>query len=126
MKGEYVFIVLVLMLTTLLGCSNKQDDAWKKLADQHKPLVQEHMNKLAALAYQYMLRPKPMNGGGGSYVGFEIPYQMKVEANANWTFEAQNDKIIFASTDVDGKGTIKATCGSDGKLTSWEYTGYFK
>ncbi len=117
---------LLFTLAVFLGCKSKEEDAWKKLADQHKPLVQKHMNELAALAYQYKLRPKEMRGGGGSYVGFEIPSQMALEANASFKAYAQADNIVFTAVDVDGKGTIKGTCDSIGKLGSWEYTGLFQ
>jgi len=89
-----------------------------------------HLNNIAARAYQYRVRPTSMQGGGGSYKGFTIPQQMV--SDTSWSgglYKYRADTLHPDSILVEGryegeiKGTVRALLGSDGRLTNWQYSG---
>src|SRR5216684_855113 len=43
-----------------------------------------HLNNLAADAYQFRIRPATMGGGGGIYTGFTIPRRLASDDNAEY------------------------------------------
>src|SRR5437867_7065193 len=58
----------------------------------NKDAIINHMNNLAATAYQYRIRPTTMGGGGGdSYEGFKIPKSMMSTDFATFSATATRD-----------------------------------
>jgi hypothetical protein len=87
------------------------------------------LNNIAAQAYQYRIKPKSMQGGNGSYVGFQIPSQMTSNANGKYLFKVVSvDTIAFKAVAPEGNASIIVRIDGDGKLiqSSWQYKGGFE
>jgi len=93
----------------------------------NKDAIINDLNNLAALSFQYRIRPKEMGGGAGSYTGFKIPEKMKQNDNA--TFEAEvidKDHVQFKATSAKGFGSVMETIDEAGRMGNWTYSGQFK
>jgi len=93
----------------------------------NKDAIINDLNNLAALSFQYRIRPKEMGGGAGSYTGFKIPEKMKQNGNA--TFEAEvidKDHVRFKATSAKGFGSVTETIDESGRMGNWMYSGQFQ
>jgi len=94
---------------------------------QNKDAVINDLNNLTANGYQYRIRPTSMGGGGGSYLGYQIPPKMAANENAAYTCIAASDTLNFtAISSANRKNGIKVQVDSDGRLMHWQYYGDFK
>jgi hypothetical protein len=114
------------------GWAYEKSDGVKRSKDilevqQIKDAVINDLNNLAAHGYQYRIRPISMGGGGGSYLGYQIPTKMAANDNATYTCIVQTDTIRYtAITSSNRKNGIKVQLDSDGRLNNWQYYGDFK
>jgi hypothetical protein len=114
------------------GWAYERSDGVKKskaLADarQTKDAMINDLNNLAAHAYQYRIRPASMGGGGGSYLGYQIPPKMVSNGNAAYTCIAEADTVRYtAVVTVNRKNGMKVVIDPEGRLTQWQYYGDFK
>ena len=86
------------------------------------------INNLAALAYQFRIRPTSMGGGNGSYDGLKMPEKMKSNENGAFTYTVigpNEVKIKAVSAKVKG-AAIETTLDGDGRLKLWTYWGEFQ
>lgn len=97
----------------------------------NKDAIINDLNNIFANAYQYKIRPASMGGGGGKYLGYQIPATLSSNENGFYraltvtdttvTFEAKSSQDSTNRTitvKIDGNGRPIAT--------SWSYTGDFK
>jgi len=68
--------------------------------DNKRDLVINEGLTIANYANQYFRRPKVLGGGQGSFIGWDIPPQMK--SGSNGTFEAT--KVDSANVEIIGTG----------------------
>ena len=86
------------------------------------------LNNLAALAYQYRIRPSSMGGGNGAYTGLKMPEKMQANENGSFTYTVVGPnevKIKAVSAEVKG-AVIETTLDGDGRLAHWTYWGEFQ
>jgi hypothetical protein len=86
------------------------------------------INNLAALAYQYRIRPASMGGGNGSYDGLTMPETMKTNDHGAFTYTVVGPnevKIKAVSAKVKG-AAIETTLDGEGRLKLWTYWGEFQ
>jgi hypothetical protein len=86
------------------------------------------LNNLAALAYQYRIRPSSMGGGNGAYTGLKMPEKMQANENGTFTYTVVGPnevKIKAVSAKVKG-AVIETTLDDDGRLSHWTYWGEFQ
>jgi len=83
---------------------------------------------LAANAMQYRARPLSRAGGGGSFVGYQIPAALASNENASYSVVSlSQDMISFNAVSQQGFGTVAATFGWAGRLSgSFAFTGKFE
>jgi hypothetical protein len=92
----------------------------------HRDDIINDLNNLAAVAFQYRIRPGSMGGGEGSYSGFKIPPKMLTNSNASYeTVIVQANLVRFRAMSAKGLGTVEASIDQDGKLSDWMYDGKF-
>jgi len=92
----------------------------------NKDAMINDLNNLAAMAYQYRVRPASMDGGAGTYTGFTIPAKMQTNENATYVATVQADEIEFVATSAQKTtNTITVKCDGDGRLHGWTYAGDF-
>ncbi len=86
------------------------------------------INNIAALLYQYKIRPASMDGGNGSYEGFRIPARMAMNSDGWYQTNVINrDRARIEATSSMGKGTIAVEINEEGMIieSSWVRTGEF-
>lgn len=83
---------------------------------------------LALNAAQYRARPTSRAGGGGSFVGYQIPTALTSNENASYSLTSlSQNQISFSATSQQGFGTVAATFGWEGRLSgSYAFTGKFE
>lgn len=83
---------------------------------------------LSMNALEYRSRPLSRAGGGGSYLGYQIP--MVLASNENGAYAVislSQNQISFGGSSPQGFGTIVATFGPEGRLQgSYLFTGKFE
>jgi hypothetical protein len=86
------------------------------------------LNNLAALAYQYRIRPASMGGGNGSYDGLKMPEKMKANENGTFAYTVVGpNEVKIKTVSVKVKGAaIEATLDGEGRLKFWTYWGEFQ
>ncbi|HAL56325.1 MAG TPA: hypothetical protein DCP63_07590 [Bacteroidetes bacterium] len=90
---------------------------------QNRDGIINDLNNLAAMSFQYRIRPKSMGGGEGSYTGFEIPLRMRTNANATYSARViDGNKIELMAISTHGYGVVKAELDGEGRLRAWTYT----
>ena len=95
--------------------------------NNNKMTLIHDLNSLAAHAKKYQVRPASMGGGNGSYTGFTIPAGLSANANGSYTATVSPTSITFvAVSSIDSSNTITVVVDSNGKLSSWTYTGDFQ
>ncbi len=102
-------------------------DTQSSVASNRDALIND-INNLAALAYQYRIRPASMGGGNGSYSGLKMPEKMKANENGTYTYTVAGPNEVnlkAASARIKG-AAIEVTIDQDGRLTSWTYFGDFQ
>lgn len=72
--------VIIVGIAVVVGINLFNTSAEESTKDT---LVSEGTN-LGALAQQYFKKPTEMGGGGGSFVGFNIPTKLDSTISANW------------------------------------------
>jgi hypothetical protein len=94
----------------------------------NKDAIINDLNNIAAQAYQYRIRPTSMAGGGGTFVGFNIPSKMATNANGGYVASGATatSVTITATSAANATNTVQATVDSDGALGSWSYGGDFQ
>jgi hypothetical protein len=115
------------------------DPRWNKLIEKIKPkegkanlqadfdAITNDIFNISANAYQYMIRPKSMGGGSGSYLGYELPGKLRSNENGEYiAIVFSNEELDIIGTSKLGNGTIKGRLNSEGKVFDWEYTGAFE
>ncbi|MCX6133094.1 MAG: hypothetical protein NTU47_04685 [Ignavibacteriales bacterium] len=86
------------------------------------------INNLAAMAYQYRIRPSSMGGGNGEYTGLKMPEKMQLNENGSFTYTVVGPnevKIKAVSAKVKG-AAIETMLDGDGRLKLWTYWGEFQ
>ena len=86
------------------------------------------LTELAASAYAYRNLPKSLAGGGGSYLGYEIPGVLQSNENGSYALVSVSpDQIAFVGTSARGFGTVVGTFGPNARLVgSYGLTGRFQ
>lgn len=73
--------------------------------------VTNELVNLAAMAQKYYLSPKALGGGGRSFVGWDIPLELRVTANGSYKRENVSvDSVVIMGTGnevVTGDDSIK-------------------
>lgn len=94
----------------------------------NKDAIINDLNNITAQAIQYRIRPKSMEGGNGSYIGFKIPTKMQSNSNATYACLPSANEVTFLAISADNPdNTVIARIDSDGKFiqNAWKYTGVF-
>jgi hypothetical protein len=95
----------------------------KERQDKRDILIND-LNNIAALAFQYRIRPTSMGGGGNSYRNFTIPVRMAYTDYATYSAVAKKDSIQFVACLVsDPKSGIVVSIDPDARLCNWKYQG---
>jgi hypothetical protein len=80
-------------------------------------------------AYQYKVLPKNLNGGGGSYAGYQVPASLRsIESNeyAAVSVTDTSFSILGSSTQYPGAG-IQGTYNRHGQLSgNFKFSGSFE
>lgn len=86
------------------------------------------INNLAALAYQYRIRPTSMGGGNGAYTGLKMPERMQANENGTFTYTVTGpDEVKIKAVSKRIKGAaIESTIDGNGRLRNWTYWGEFQ
>lgn len=114
------------------GWAYEKSDGVKKsktLAEARlaKDAVINDLNNLGAHAYQYRVRPTSMDGGDGSYLGYQIPEKMVTNGNATYSCIAESDTVKYtAISTANRKNGVMVQMDGDGKLYGWQFFGDFK
>ncbi|HTY36650.1 MAG TPA: hypothetical protein VMH23_06045 [Bacteroidota bacterium] len=96
--------------------------------DANRDALINDMNNLAAVAYQYRIRPASMGGGQGSYSGLRMPEKMKTNENGSFLFMfiGKDEVRIKAISAKLKSAAIETTLDGDGRLKGWTYFGDFQ
>jgi hypothetical protein len=93
------------------------------------------INNLGANAYQYRIHPLSDGGGGGTYLGYQIPRTIYVPTQRFYYVDTTGGfsyRVIYVYSDsiiFEGRyqnhhnGAIQVNIDSEGKLTNWRYFG---
>ncbi len=96
-------------------------------AQQIKDAMMNDLNNLAANCYQYRIRPISMGGGGGSFLGYQIPAKLAINDNASYSCIISPDTIQYTALSlVNRNNGIKVQVDRDGRLGNWKYYGDIK
>ncbi len=76
------------------------------------------VNRIAADAYQYRLRPASMGGGGGSYARYSVPAKLRSTPLADYEISQTSsaDTLIITVTAAQNIGTITASVDPGGAV----------
>lgn len=114
---QLLFIVLgviAVSIAVLAGLDYFQSQAVESNRDQ----VILDLNRLANLAQTYYKKENQLGGGGRSFVGFDIPEELK--ATATGTFEILNitsTRVLIEGVGTESSGTAAGCTESIQKVT---------
>jgi len=95
--------------------------------ERNRDAIINDFNNLAAFAYEYRVRPRSLGGGQGSYLGYELPVQLRSNQNATYSISGiSQDMVKFMAVSIYGFGVITAEIDQDGRLGNWYYTDKFR
>jgi hypothetical protein len=118
-----VFIAMAIGIGTALfvGIDTYQQEA----VQSNKLAIKSDITNIGRLAVQYYRHPKSMGGGGGSYIGYEIPRMFSETVNGSYSVNPRDNQIEIVGTSKSGDGTIRAIVNEKG-VARWTFTGPFK
>jgi hypothetical protein len=105
----------------------KKLGANKTTSDNYDGLINT-LNNIAAVCYQYRIRPVSMAGGGGAYTGFVLPVKLSSDSNGTYSVLVLGSHLAhLQATSNTGKGTVTCEINGDGRFieSSWKRTGEF-
>jgi hypothetical protein len=92
---------------------------------ENRGAIINDLNNLAAQAYQFKIRPMSTGGGQGLYSGFTVPLRMQTTENATYSAQVLDEaRVQFIAISAKGFGTISTILDWQGKLGSWDYSGF--
>ncbi len=88
------------------------------ILDNNKDAIINDLSNLSARCYIYRVKPREIDGGGGSYMGLESSDLGTFDLldNANGSYELSNidnDQVILTATGKQGKSPWIITCTVD-------------
>lgn len=118
-----IFIVSIIVITLMI---------WVGLGlfmDAHRAAQKDDflsaMNDIAASASAYRLKPKVLGGGGGEYIGFNLP-QSLASIDAGSIFAVIEPKrILLVGHSGRGYGTVSAVINDSGLVGNISVEGEF-
>jgi hypothetical protein len=115
------------------------DPRWKKLVEKIKPnekneKIQANLDaitndicNISAHAYQYWIRPISMEGGGQSYIGYQLTEKLRSNDNAVYSASVISPgELSITGTSSLIKGAIIGRLNDEGRIFKWEYSGAFE
>lgn len=89
--------------------------------------IMADLDYIAALAYQYRIRPAAKGGGNNSYKGFQMPERLAVNPTARYSIKVLDaNHIRITATSVQDYGFIMTTVDENGKKGQWTFSGRFQ
>jgi hypothetical protein len=96
--------------------------------EANKHAMINDVNQIAHLSVRYYSRPLSLQGGGHSFIGFDIPSNSLSNPNGVYSSRAISRTAleIIAVSARDSNNTITAQIGTDGRASMWTFTGDFQ
>ncbi|MBI3006084.1 MAG: hypothetical protein HYY49_11820 [Ignavibacteriales bacterium] len=93
----------------------------------NRDAIRNDLMNIAAQAYEFRLRPLGIDGGGGSYAGYELPRVRRENENATYELLLRTgDTLIILGTSAGYPGaTLTAVVDANGDIVRSRYTGDF-
>jgi len=115
--------VIVVGIAILVGLSM----AHAHRVQTYKDAMINDLSNIAADALAYKTRTATMGGGFGGFNGYTIPVKYASNGNGTYTVAAsQNSVTVVGTSSIDPANTITVVIDSDGRQTSWTYSGDFQ
>jgi hypothetical protein len=95
---------------------------------ENKDLIIYEIGALVVKAHEYRVLPKELQGGGGSYSGFELPETLASTPNAAYTVTVADKSVTIVATSKpypDATVTVQAVSYVLYPM-GWSYTGSFE
>ena len=114
-------LIIGIAVAAGIGLFSTEETNANKLAMQHDVL------NVATFAKRYYIRPVSMGGGSRSFVGFVIPQKLQSTSNGTYSVGSATatDIAIIGISSTHPENTVTVVLTSQGKLTSWTFTGDF-
>jgi hypothetical protein len=94
----------------------------------NKQAMIHDMLNIASFAKRYYIRPVSMGGGSRSFVGFTIPAKVQSTPNGSYSVGSSSatDITLVGVSASHAENTMSVVLNSQGKLSSWTFTGDFQ
>jgi WD40 repeat protein len=114
MKHQLISVtVIILSLVINIQARVQNKDT---ISDSKKYLLQD-LKAIAYFAHQYQIKPKSLNGGGGSYLGYQLPEEFKKSPNGTYYINNLGSFMInLNAVSNDLKDTIMLTMDENGHI----------
>ncbi len=116
--------VLIIGFAILAGVGYFRSDDVQ--ANKHAMI--NDVNQIAHLSVRFYARPKSLQGGDHSFVGFVLPDHFRSTLNGKYStiVVSSNLLMVMAISARDSSNTMTAEVGPDGKAGAWTFTGDFR
>jgi hypothetical protein len=105
-QQQLLLIILAIIIVGIAIAISIQLFRGHAVSSKRDLLVNE-CNTLGSIAIGYYKRARSFGGGGNTFIGWDIPKEMKNTTTGNYTADVQTDRVI-----IKGVGTEVVT-GSD-------------
>jgi len=94
----------------------------------NKDCMINDLHTIANDAYQFIILPKSLNGGNGSYGNYVLPLRLRETANARYEMKLLDPHILQIQAQSIPYSTCRITMRIDslGQMGMWEYEGEFR
>jgi hypothetical protein len=118
-----IFIISVIVITLLIWVG------FGMFMDAHRASQKDDflsaMNNIGAAATAYRMKPGVLGGGGGAYIGFNIPSHL-TSLDAGTIFAViEPDRILLVGHSRRGYGTVSSVVDDSGRIGSIFIEGEF-
>jgi hypothetical protein len=127
--GQSQFLLIVVGVLIILLAIFAGSGLFKSSeTDANRSAIVSDINQIAHLAARYYAKPSALNGGGHSYMGFELPNKFKADLNGQYRVSAMNATTlqIVGLSALDTDNTVTTHIDSYGKALNWSFTGDFR
>jgi len=105
-QQQLLLIILAIIIVGIAIAISIQLFREHAVSNKRDLLVNE-CNSLGSIAIGYYKRARSFGGGGNSFIGWDIPIEMKSTTTGNYTADVQTDRVL-----ITGVGTEVVT-GTD-------------
>lgn len=106
MGQQQLLLIVLAIIVVGIAIAISTTIFYSHATSSNRDAVIGDLNTLGSKAIEYYMKPKNLNGGGKSFIGWKLPAELDTTANGNYVLTVSNQSVT-----IRGYGVAKAANG---------------